>query len=32
MLEAMIAGQAINNNQKPLYGAYVIGEFWYFAV
>lgn len=32
MLAAMIAGQAINNNHKPLYGAYVIGEFWYFAV
>lgn len=32
MLAAMIAGQAINNNQKLLYGAYVMGEFWYFAV
>ena len=32
MLAGMIAGQIINSNQKPLYGAYVIGEFWYFAV
>jgi hypothetical protein len=32
MLAAMIAGQHLNDNQKPLYGSYVVGEFWYFAV
>jgi hypothetical protein len=32
MLAAMIAAQNLNNNQKPLYGAFVVGEFWYFTV
>ncbi len=32
MLAAMIAAQYINNNEKPLYGAYVIGDRWYFTI
>ncbi len=32
MLAAMIAAQHINNNEKPLYGAYVIGDRWYFTI
>ncbi len=32
MLAAMIAAQAINNNQKTLYGGYVIGRNWFFGV
>ncbi len=32
MLAAMIAAQYLNKNDKPLYGAYVIGERWYFTV
>lgn len=32
MLAAMIAAQHINNNDKPLYGAYVIGDRWYFSI
>ena len=32
MLAAMIAAQYLNDNQKPLYGAYVIGRDWYFTV
>jgi hypothetical protein len=25
------ATQAINKNDKPMYGAYIIGRFWYFV-
>ncbi len=32
MLAAMLAAQHINNNQKPLYGAYVVGDRWYFSI
>ena len=32
MLAAMIAAQHLNDNRKPLYGAYVIGRDWYFTV
>jgi hypothetical protein len=32
MLAAMIAAQHLNNNEKPLYGAYVIGDRWYFSI
>ncbi len=32
MLAAMIAAQHINNNEKPLYGAYVIGDRWCFTI
>lgn len=29
-LIAMLAAQALNNNQTPIYGCYVIGRSWYF--
>jgi hypothetical protein len=29
-LSAMLAGQAVNNNELPIYGCYVIGSAWYF--
>lgn len=32
MLGAMLIGQAKNNNQKPMYGCYVQGRFWFFTV
>ncbi len=32
MLGAMLIGQAKNNNQKPMYGCYVQGRFWFFAI
>jgi hypothetical protein len=32
MLAAMIAAQHLNQNNKPLYGSYVIGRDWYFAI
>ena len=31
-LAAMLVGQALNGNQNPLYGAYVIGSDWHFMV
>jgi hypothetical protein len=31
-LAAMLAGQALNGNNNPLYGAYVIGSDWNFMV
>jgi len=31
-LAAMLAGQALNGNNRPLYGAYVIGSDWNFMV
>ena len=31
MLAAMLIAQHHNNNDKPLYGAYVMGRNWYFA-
>jgi hypothetical protein len=32
MLGGMLIGQAKNNNQKPIYGCYVQGRFWFFSV
>jgi hypothetical protein len=32
MLGAMLVAQDMNQNGKPLYGAYVMGEHWYFSV
>lgn len=32
MLGAMLIGQAKNANQKPIYGCYVQGRYWYFCV
>jgi hypothetical protein len=29
-LAAMLAGQALNNNDLPMYGCHVIGSDWYF--
>jgi len=31
-LAAMLVAQAINNNNTPVYGIYVIGRSWYFLV
>ncbi len=32
MLAAMIASQQINNDNKPIYGAYQVGRNWIFAI
>lgn len=32
VLEAMLIAQEINENQQPIYGAYVIGKFWNFMM
>ena len=32
LLIAMLAAQQINNNEKPVYGVYVLGRMWFFAV
>ena len=32
MLGAMLIAQAKNNNGKPIYGCYVQGRFWFFAL
>jgi hypothetical protein len=32
MLGGMLIGQAKNNNQKPMYGCYVQGRFWFFSI
>jgi hypothetical protein len=32
MLAAMIAAQHLNNNGKVMYGSYVIGRDWFFAI
>lgn len=29
---AMVAAQRMNQDDKPIYGAYIIGGFWYFLV
>ena len=31
LIPSLIA-QEINNDQKPIYGCYVIGEMWYFML
>lgn len=31
-LAAMLVGQALNQNEVPLYGCYVVGRQWYFFV
>jgi hypothetical protein len=31
-LIAMLVAQKINDNQKPIYGSYIIGRNWYFMV
>jgi len=28
----MIAAQKLNHNSYPLYGAYIIGRFWFFVI
>ncbi|MDZ7898661.1 MAG: hypothetical protein U5N85_11640 [Arcicella sp.] len=32
MLGGMLIGQARNDNNKPIYGCYVQGRFWFFSV
>ena len=32
LLSAMLAAQKLNSNDKPVYGAYVIGRNWFFVV
>jgi hypothetical protein len=32
LIGAMLAAQALNNNEKPLYGIYVVGYDWKFVV
>ncbi|MEY4902747.1 MAG: hypothetical protein RLZZ292_562 [Bacteroidota bacterium] len=32
MLGGMLISQAKNNNQKPMYGCYVQGRFWFFSI
>lgn len=32
MLGGMLIGQALNNNEKPIYGCYVQGRYWYFSI
>lgn len=32
MLGGMLIGQAKNNDDKPIYGCYVQGRFWFFSV
>ncbi|MFM2345195.1 MAG: hypothetical protein RLZZ210_1808 [Pseudomonadota bacterium] len=32
LLKAFLIGSEINQNGKPLYGAYIIGRYWYFVV
>jgi len=31
-LAAMLTGQSLNDNQYPVYGAYVIGSVWHFMI
>ena len=32
MLGGMLVAQEKNNNDKPIYGCYVQGRFWFFSV
>lgn len=32
LLCAMLVGQALNSNKKPVYGCYVLGRMWFFVV
>lgn len=32
LITAFLIAQEINHNEKPLYGCYVIGRFWYFVI
>ena len=32
MLGSMLIGQAKNNDEKPIYGCYVQGRFWFFSI
>ena len=32
MLGGMLIGQAKNNDEKPIYGCYVQGRYWYFSL
>ncbi|MFM2369577.1 MAG: hypothetical protein RL619_1887, partial [Bacteroidota bacterium] len=32
LLKAFLIATEINKNAKPIYGAYIIGRFWYFVV
>ncbi len=31
-LVAMLVAQELNNNERPLYGIYIVGKHWYFMV
>lgn len=31
LLEAFLIAQAMNQNGKPMYGAYIVGRYWYFV-
>jgi hypothetical protein len=31
MLTAMLIAQAINNNDQPIYGCYLMGKYWCFT-
>jgi hypothetical protein len=32
MLDGMLIGQAKNKNNRPIYGCYVQGRFWFFSI
>jgi hypothetical protein len=32
LLSAMVIAQSINQNQKPVYGVYIVGQIWFFVV
>lgn len=29
---AMVAAQLLNQDENPIYGAYVVGRMWYFVI
>lgn len=31
LLEAFLIAQSMNQNNKPIYGAYIVGRYWYFV-
>ena len=32
LLDEMLAAQTLNNNNRYVYGCYVIGRFWFFLI
>ncbi len=32
LVAAMVAAQALNNDEKPMYGAYLLGRDWTFCI